>query len=177
GSYGVWAYHGENSASDAGAAYVFVRTGTTWTLEDYLKASNAQAADNFGCSVSITDNWIVVGANGEDSNAVGVGGTGWDNNASNSGAAYAFPRVGPFWLDPILIKASNTSVSAAFGTSVSVNQNTLVVGATLEDSTVADSGAAYVFTFNGTVWSQQALLKASNPGAQDNFGITVSVSN
>ncbi|MFN6201743.1 MAG: FG-GAP repeat protein, partial [Acidobacteriota bacterium] len=78
----------------SGAAYVFLRNGTTWSHQAYLKASNTGMFDGFGTSVAITGETVVVGANGEDSNATGVGGNEADNSANSSGAAYVFVRNG-----------------------------------------------------------------------------------
>jgi hypothetical protein len=171
-----------NSASAAGAAYVFVRNGTTWSQQAYLKASNTGAFDFFGASISVCGDTVVVGAYGEDSNATGVNGNQSNNNAGNAGAAYVLVRNGTTWSQQAYLKASNTGASDRFGTSISISRDTVVVGAPAEDSnatgvngdqsdnSAADSGAGYVFVRNGTTWSQQAYLKASNTGAADLFG-------
>jgi hypothetical protein len=69
-----------------------VRDGITWTQQAYLKASNTEAGDYFGFSVSISGDTIAVGAHGEDSNATGVNGDQSNNNATDSGAVYVFVR-------------------------------------------------------------------------------------
>ncbi len=178
----------DNSASDSGAVYVFVRSGTTWSQQAYLKASNTGATDRFGYSVAIADNTIVVGAYDEDSAATGVNGNQSDNSAVMSGAAYVFVRSGSTWSQQAYLKASNTGAGDSFGWSVSVSDNTAVVGAYYEDSaatgvngnqadnSVQDAGAVYVFTRSGTTWSQQAYLKASNTEKADWFGCSVDVS-
>lgn len=178
----------DNNAAWAGAAYVFVRTGTTWSQQAYLKASNTDAGDLFGGSVSVSGDTIVVGASAEDGNAVGVNGDPSDNSASRSGAAYVFVRQGTTWSQQAYLKASNTAAGEDFGSGVSVSGDTIVVGAPCEDSNAtgvngnqtnnsADcAGAAYVFVRSGSVWSQQAYLKASNTNADDLFGVDVSIS-
>ena len=81
--------------STAGAAYVFVRSGTTWSQQAYLKASNTGAGDDFGSSgVAVSGDTVVVGRIGEDSNATGVNGNQSDNSAPDSGAAYVFTGLG-----------------------------------------------------------------------------------
>ena len=87
---GVNGNQDDNSASDAGAAYVFQRSGSTWSQQAYLKASNTDASDYFGVSVAISGDTIVVGASGEGSSATGVNGNQDDNSASAAGAAYVF---------------------------------------------------------------------------------------
>ena len=163
-----------NSATDSGAAYVFVRSGSTWTQQAYLKASNTGASDFFGISTAISGNTIVVGAYGEDSAATGVNGNQASNSAIDSGAAYVFVRSGSTWTQQAYLKASNTGASDFFGGAVAISGDTVVVGAFDEDSAAnnaADSGAAYVFARSGTIWTQQAYLKASNAGASDSFVI------
>ena len=185
---GVDGDQADNTAANSGAAYVFTRSGSTWSQQAYLKASNPGANDDFGRSVAVSGDTTVVGARAEDSNATGVDGDQADNTAANSGAVYVFTRSGDVWSQQAYLKASNTGAGDYFGTSVAVSGDTLVVGARYEDSnatgvdgdqadnTAANSGAAYVFTRSGSTWSQQAYLKASNPGANDEFGNSVGVS-
>jgi hypothetical protein len=87
---GINGNQSDNSATDAGAAYVFVRNGTTWTQQAYLKASNAGAFDDFGYSVAISGDTAVIGAWEESSAATGVNGDQSNNSAGASGAAYVF---------------------------------------------------------------------------------------
>ncbi len=183
---GVNGNQGNNSAVNAGAAYVFVRNGNSWSQEAYLKASNSETSDVFGISVDVseTGQTIIVGASGEDSNANGVNGNQNDNGASGAGAAYIFVRNGGTWSQQAYLKASNSDGSDQFGESVAVNGDTCVVGARAEDSASAsnqsdnaagNSGAAYVYTRNGSTWIQRSYLKASNVGAGDLFGDSVAV--
>ncbi len=177
-----------NSATDSGAAYVFVRDGTNWVQQAYLKASNTGAGDNFGWSVAISGDTIVVGAFAEDSNATGVNGNQTNNSATDSGAAYVFVRSGTNWSQQAYLKASNTGGNDVFGWKVAVSGDTVVVGAPNEASNTTGvngnqsnnsasfAGAAYAFVRDGTNWVQQAYLKASNTGSEDNFGISVAVS-
>jgi len=172
---------------DVGAIYPL--TIAPIAQQAYLKASNTGAVDEFGFSVAVSGDTVVVGALFEDSNATGVNGNEADNGAADSGAAYVFGRVGGVWRQQAYLKASNTGAGDLFGLSVAVSGDTVVVGARLEDSNAtgvngnqADnipgaSGAAYVFVRDaGGVWSQQAYLKASNTGASDLFGLSVAVS-
>ena len=187
GATGVNGDQSGSTASDAGAAYVFVHDGTTWTQQAYLKASNTGANDSFGWSVAIADDTVVVGAYGEDSGATGVNGNQSDNTAPNAGAAYVFVRDGTTWSQQAYLKASNTDAYDNFGLSVAIAGDTVVVGANGEDSgatgvngnqsdNASDGpGAAYVFVRDGATWSQQAYLKASNTDARDFFGRTVAV--
>jgi len=177
----------DNSLSNAGAAYVFVREGTQWTQQAYLKASSPGIGDLFGGSLAISEDTLVVGAELEDSSATGVNGEDGDS-ATDSGAAYVFTRTGTNWAQQAYLKAGNAESRDGFGWSVALSGNTVVVGAYGEDSQATgingdesdneavDSGAAYVFVRNGTQWTQQAYLKASNTGAGDFFGNSVAIS-
>ena len=177
-----------NSAGDAGAAYVFTRNGTKWSQQAYLKASNSDGNDFFGHAVAISGDTLVVGANGEHSSATGVNGDENDNSAEGAGAAYVFTRSGTQWSQQAYLKASNNDILDQFGFSVTISVNTVVVSADLEDSnatgingdqsdnSLVGAGAAYVFTRSGTQWSQQAYLKASNTGAGDDFGGAMAIS-
>jgi hypothetical protein len=185
---GVNGDQGNNGSIGAGAAYVFVRSGTNWTQEAYLKASNTGSSDQFGYSVAVSGDTVVVSANLEDSNATGVNGKQTNNRATDSGAVYVFVRIGTNWIQQAYLKASNTGSGDEFGNAVAISGDTLVVEAQVQDSNATgvngnqtnnaatDSGAAYVFVRNGTNWSQQAYLKASNTRAAEEFGLSVAIS-
>ena len=177
----------DNSAPNAGAAYVFVRSGTNWSQQAYLKASNASANDFFGNAVAISGDTVVVSAHQEDSGATGVNGNQENEDQVNSGAAYVFVRDGTLWSQQAYLKASNPGYQDYFGWSVAVAGDTAVIGAEREgskargvngdqlDDTAFAAGAAYVFMRSGGNWSQQAYLKASNADAGDFFGHSVDV--
>jgi hypothetical protein len=162
GARGINGNQSDNSAGGAGAAYVFVKNGGTWSQQAYLKASNTDnSIDYFGMSVAISGDTIVVGAPSEDSNAKGVNGNQSDNSADIAGAAYVFVRSGVAWSQQAYLKASNTDRYDDFGQSVAISGDTIVIGAHFEDSNAkgvngnqsdnsADwAGAAYVFVKNG----------------------------
>ncbi|MBK8035851.1 MAG: FG-GAP repeat protein [Verrucomicrobiaceae bacterium] len=185
---GIGGNQADNSATDSGAAYIFIRSGSTWSQQAYLKASNSGAGDFFGYSVAVSGDTAVIGAWAEASNATGVGGNQADNSANESGAAYVFFRSGSTWTQQAYLKASNSEIDDSFGDSVAVSGDTAVIGAPFEDSnatgvggnqadnSASTSGAAYVFTRSAGVWTQQAYLKASNTGTPDRFGSHVALS-
>ena len=185
---GVGGNQNNSMATGSGAVYVFLRTGTVWAQQAYIKASNTGANDQFGYSVSLAGDSLAVGAPLEDSNAMGIDGNGANNTATDSGAVYVFTRSGTTWSQQAYLKASNTGASDYFGFSVSLSGDMLAVGAYGEDSnatgiggdgsnnSIGGSGAAYLFTRNGTTWSQRAYIKASNPGNNDYFGYGLSLS-
>jgi len=186
---GVNGNQADNGGFSSGAAYVFVRAGGVWSQQAYLKASNTGVGDSFGGSVAGFGDTVVVGATAESSSATGVDNNQFDNTATWSGATYVFVRdAGGVWSQHAYLKASNTYLYDYFGRSVAVSGDTIVVGATGESSNATgvngdqsarganEAGAAYVFVRSGTTWSQQAYLKASNTGADDEFGISVALS-
>jgi hypothetical protein len=169
---GINGNQGSNSAANSGAAYVFVRSGTNWSQQAYLKASNAEAYDGFGTSVAASGNTLVVGANSEDSAAKGINGNQNNNNQSNSGAAYVYVRSGTTWSQQVYLKASNTEKDDSFGGGVAISGNQIVVSAYGDDSnatgingngndnSLAGAGAAYLFHSGGAA-------------ADDHFGLSV----
>jgi hypothetical protein len=185
---GVGGNQGDNGAANSGAVYVFRRANGVWAQEAYVKASNSALGDFFGFSVAIAGDTLAVGAYLEDSAATGIGGNELDNSAPDSGAVYVFQRIGGVWGQQAYVKASNTDEGDGFGVSVALANDTLVVGAYLEDSAATgiggdqqddsaeDSGAAYVFTRAGGQWGQTAYVKASNTGEADQFGLRVALS-
>ena len=176
------------SQPNAGAVYVFTRNGTVWTQQAYVKASNTDSDDNFGYSVALSGDTLAVGATGEASNATGINGDQSNTSQPNAGAVYVFTRNGTVWTQQAYVKASNTDSDDNFGYSVALSGDTLAVGATGEASNATgingdqsntsqpNAGAVYVFTRNGTVWTQQAYVKASNTDSDDNFGYSVALS-
>ena len=183
GATGVNGDQTDNSVGGAGAAYVFVRQGQTWSQQAYLKSSNPWFGQSFGRAVAISGQTIVVGAPGEASNATGVNGDQSDISAVDAGAAYVFVREGETWSQQAYLKASNTDALDAFGTVVAIHNEAILVSTFLEDSnatgmngnqadnSASSAGAAYLFLREEGAWSQQAYLKASNTDTFDGFGV------
>ena len=195
----------DKSIPQAGAVYVFTRTGTTWSQQAYIKASNTGEAgvgdqlgdgDQFGFSIGLSadGNTLAVGAIGEDSGAKGINGNQNDNSVPGSGAVYIFTRTGAAWSQQAYIKQSNTDNNNLFGYSVglSADGNTLAASAYDENSSAREingvmdkgrrgSGAIYIFTRTGATpaqqtWAQTAYLKASNAEGQDSLGYAIAIS-
>jgi len=177
-SNGIDGVQADVSASQAGAVYLFRRTGAVWAQTNYVKASNSGAGDQFGWSVALsaTGSVLAVGARYESSNATGIGGNASDDSALGAGAAYVYRRTGAAWAQEAYVKASNTDAQDDFGFALALSGdgNTLVVGAPGEassasgiggdqsDDSLMRPGAAYVFRAIGSVWAQEAYVKASN---------------
>lgn len=170
----------------SGAVYVFVNNGDSWRQQAFIKASNADARDYFGHSLSLSEdgNTLAVGVGSEDSAATGINGDENDNSREGTGAVYVFVRTGSFWQQQAYIKASHTDRRDGFGLglALSADGDTLAVGAYGEDSdadgvggdqldnSAENAGAVYLFTRTDNSWVQQAYLKASNSDAGDFFG-------
>ncbi len=187
-----------NLAPNAGAVYVFSRSGSTWTQQAYVKSLHTQAVDYFGGaldyysapSIALSDdgNTLAVGSIGEDGSGTGINPV-HNNSAGSAGAVYIYTRSGATWTSQAYIKASNTGANDFFGESVALSSdgNTLAVGAFWEDgsgtgpnpasnNSAPDAGAVYVYTRSGSTWTHQAYLKASNPDVGDYFGTAVALS-
>ncbi|MEM9865075.1 MAG: integrin, partial [Myxococcota bacterium] len=169
-----------NSAPESGAVYVFVRSGDAWSQQAYIKASNTDARDEFGTSVALDGDTLVVGATGEASRAMGVNPpttsniTGeLSNRLSTSGAVYVYQRTGNRWTQEAYIKASDPGAGDEFGRSVAIDGGTLAVGAHLAGA--GGRGAAHVFTRAGRTWREQAVLSAADGDFSDRFGESIAL--
>jgi hypothetical protein len=149
-----------------GAAYVFTRSGTAWTQQAKLTATDGLAGDYFGRSVAMSGNSAIIGALRDDSAA----------GDADVGSAYIFTRSGTSWSQQARLIAADGSPGDEFGVSVDIDGSTAIVGSHLDDVGFnVNQGSAYVFTRAGTVWRQQARLNANGASKLDYFGISVSV--
>jgi hypothetical protein len=193
GEWGIiGASYSDYGGTYAGSAYVFRRDdhGTAldpsddfWIEQAKLVASDAYEGKQFGDSVSISDDYAVVGAWG--------GGDSW---GVSSGAAYMFRRDDPgtpsdpnddYWIEVQKLIGSDTAYGDHFGWSVSISGDRAIVGAHGDNDAGGDSGSAYVFRRddNGTaldpsddLWIEETKLTATDAAAQDSFGTSVSIS-
>lgn len=150
---------GDDDAGNAsGAAYVFVRNGTTWTEQQKLTASDAAADDWFAFNVALSGDTALIGTRYDD------------DGGDATGSAYVFVRSGTTWTEQQKLTASDAAVSDQFGFSVSLDGDTALVGAWLDDDDGSGSGSAYVFVRNGTTWTEQQKLTASDAEDGDTFG-------
>ena len=134
------AYGDSDNGASSGAVYIFTRSGSTWIQQAKLTASNGAAGDRFGFRIALDGDTLVAGASRND------------ENGSDSGLAYVFTRSGSTWTEQDILIASDAAADHYFGSSVAVDGNTLVVGAyNHDDSALDNTGAAYVFTRNGSV--------------------------
>jgi hypothetical protein len=157
------------SGLDQGSTYVFARKGSSWVQEAELLATEAEAGDNFGYSVGVSEDTVVVGSVHAD----GPGG-------ENQGRVLVFIRGSDTWMQHAKLIASDANAYARFGNSVSISRETVAVGAYLHHGPAGpNQGAAYVFVKPSFGWadmSETARLLPSDSAANDLFGVSVSVS-
>ena len=153
-------------ASQAGAAFVYVKTGSTWTQQAVLRAGDGLAADRFGTSVAISEDTIVVGAPDDD------------GAFSNAGSAYVYVRSGTTWTLQQKLTGSDSTADDEFGNAVAVAGDTVVVGAHFADlPSNSAAGSAYRFQRSGTVWTQtQKLIPVGGVVLGDSFGESLALS-
>lgn len=215
----IGAVFDDDKAADAGSVYVFTRSGTTWTQQQKLTASDGTAGDQFGvsCALNATGDLALIGAIAEDDKGMDSGsvyvftrsGTVWTQqqkilasdgatgewfgsscalnaagdlalisaHGSNirevgAGAMYCFTRAGTIWTQVTKIYASDAAAGDGFGVSCALNAagDLALIGAHQDDDSGSNSGSVYVFTRTGSVWTQQQKLKASDGTVDDIFG-------
>ena len=155
----------EAGAGGAGSAYVYRWDGSEWTEQAKLTAGDGAAGDALGYHVDLSGNAALVGAVTDD-----VGGN------IDAGSAYIFHWDGETWLEEAKLTASDGGASDTFGFSVALSGNTALVGARLHDVGGNDfAGSAYVYSWDGIEWTEQAELTASDGAAIDYFGTTVAL--
>lgn len=147
-----------NPVIDGGSAYVFVRSGNTWSFQAKLLPSDPTQVSNFGGTVAISGETIVGGG----------------TNVS----IYTFVRTGTVWTQQQRITPGDPQIGQNFGTSVGISGDTVIAGASGDDVATegAGGGAAYVFVRGGTVWTQQTKLVGSTTVEGDTFGHSVAIS-
>lgn len=167
GDYAIVGAYGDREIwPSSGAAYIFKRDGLDWVQQARLKASDVGTTeDQFGWSVSISGDYVIVGSNQDDVNGV------------VTGSAFIFKRTGTTWNEIDKLLASDGAGGDSFGASVAIdsNSNYVIIGASGDDG----KGSAYIFAPNDTNpndWVEVAKLIASDGASGDDFGKSVSIS-
>jgi hypothetical protein len=146
----------------AGAAYVFVRSGTVWSQQQELSQASPAVADAFGTSVAVSTDTALVGAPG---------------TAASTGAAYVFVRSGTVWSQQAALTAADSAAGDLFGSSVALDTNSAIIGAPFHVvGSAGAAGVAYTFSRSGTAWSQTAEPTASDAAGGDHAGTSVAIS-
>ncbi|NQU06210.1 MAG: T9SS type A sorting domain-containing protein [Calditrichaeota bacterium] len=159
----VSAYRNGDNGELSGSAYIFARDGEEWTEQAKLTASDADAYDYFGWRVSISGDYAIVGAYGND------------DGRHDSGSAYIFVRNGDNWVEQAKITAHDAGIEDYFGGAVSISGNYAIIGAEGDSDFGISSGSAYIFVRDGDEWHEQAKLNADDAYEIDIFGFAVSI--
>jgi hypothetical protein len=159
----VGAFGDDDNGNWSGSAYIFERSGGTWTQQAKLLPLEGTAYDFFGISVAINGDYCIVGADQE------IGGTG------KHGFACIYKREGTTWTQQEKLTASDGQILDLFGCSVSIDGDYCIVGAELDDDNGLNSGSAYIFERNGTNWLQQTKITPLDGTEDDRFGFSVSI--
>jgi len=170
GSYAISSMFGDDGPGgptypNYGSAYIFSRSGSTWTLQKKITAPDAYSNDSFGYSASIS---------GDGSYAI----AGAWGKAGYRGAAYIWVRSGSTWTLQSKITAPSPEPYEYFGRSVSISGDGsyVIASAYGNDAIQANSGASYIFRRSGTSWSYHTIIKGPDPQYQGEFGDPVSIS-
>jgi len=155
----IGAYFDDDNGDNSGSAYIFHNEDSNWTEQQKLTASDGGALDQFGISVSIFDNFAIVGADKDD----------------YVGSAYIYENNASMWVEQQKLTASDSSSGDLFGRSVFIFGNYTVIGAVEDEDNGDNSGSCYIYHYNESNWTEQQKLTASDGAAFDYFGRSVSI--
>ncbi len=159
----IGAHDNDDDGSSSGSAYVYQRFGDIWVQVAKLRASDGAKYDNFGISVSLSGDYALIGAYGDD------------DKGDKSGSAYVFKRTGDKWRQVAKLVADDGAKYDCFGMSVSLSGDYALIGAYGDDENGDKSGSAYIFKRSGTQWNQVAKLLPDDPASSDRFGYSVAI--
>jgi hypothetical protein len=160
----VGAYLDDNGGIDRGSAYIFRSDAGTWIEEKKITANDGADGDNFGGSVSLAGEYVIIGAFQDD------------DNGDNSGSAYIYKRSGSIWSEQQKLIASDAADNDLFGLAVAISGDYSIIGAPFNSDFGAGSGSSYIFRRNGTAWTEQHKITASDGAQGDTFGDAVALS-
>lgn len=148
----------DDAAMSSGSAYVYERAGGAWALAAKLTASDADFDDRFGFAVAASGDRVAVTSRYNADLGYGTG------------SVYVFERQASGWVETAKLLPDDAGPNKLFGTSVSLDGDRMLVGASADTHAVSQAGSAYLFEHDGTSWQQVAKLVASDPGTGDRYG-------
>ena len=160
----IGAPYDNDNGSLSGSAYIFHRSGSTWSQQAKLTASDGAERDYFGSSVSISGDYVIIGASNDDDSGI------------DSGSAYIFHRSGSTWSQQAKLTASDGAESDFFGGSVAISSDYAIIGARGDDDVGRNSGSAYIFRRSGSSWIEEDKLTAADGSEYDSFALSVAIS-
>ncbi|GEM_PF-2258281 len=164
GNYAFVGAKGEDTnGSMAGSVYVFAFENKNWVEKQKLQPNDISAGDYFGCSIAIFNNLLIIGAFGKD------------GSVKNCGCAYLFKLEANKWVQKQKITASDSEIGDYFGYDVALYNNNLVIGAYCKDSKGYNSGCAYVYSYNGTLFIEKHKLIPNDLAVDNYFGSSVAI--
>ena len=166
-SYIIIGANGDDDlGSNSGSAYIYTYNSNSeqWKEQTKLQASDGESYDNFACSVDISGDYAIVGADCDD------------DHGSKSGAAYIFKRELDSWTQLTKLTPNDGSKYDRFGYDVAISDHYAVIGAFEDDSKGSKSGSAYVYENIDGIWQQVAKLIPSDGTREDFFGWSVAIS-
>ncbi len=189
GARGVGGSQDDDGSDEAGAVFVFTRTGNTWAQQEYLKATNTGARDNFGYAVALSDDGLVIAAGAPDESSPSVE-LPEDDSQLGAGAVYLYRRNGTAWATDGFLKAAFASNGDSFGRAVALassgaflvvgvpgeNHGGTGVGTPLEGDQLPDSGSLYLYEHRPAGWERLRYIKALAPMSPLSFGTGVGIS-
>jgi prepilin-type N-terminal cleavage/methylation domain-containing protein len=165
----VGARYDDDSGGNSGSAYVFERVGGSWNqIAPKIIPSDAAFGDQFAYDVALDGHTAAITAHGYDTTALETP----PSSIGNAGGAYIFKRTSSGWVEQAKLLASDASTSLQLGYSIDVHGDSVIVGAPLDNGS---TGSAYVFHWDGSSWTQQQKLTASDGAASEQFGIEVQI--
>jgi hypothetical protein len=159
----ICAPYASDEWENSGAAYVFHRSGNVWSEQAKLIASDGMDYDFFGRAVSISGDYIAISARSINENI-------------SYASAYIFCRNGENWTEQAKLIASDSADYGTYGNTISISNDSVIIGSCEDDENGNSSGAAYVFQRSGNTWIEQAKLIASDGESNDFFGFSVTIS-
>ncbi len=162
----IGAPYRDSLAYNSGIAYVYENISGVWTERDILVPNAGHMGQNFGYSVSISDEYILIGAFRDN------------QNGPQAGAAYVFKRdsASGNWIQLTKLLPADGSAYDEFGTSVCLRGDHAIIGAPFDHENSMEVGSAYIFKWNDTTWVEEAKILASNSvGTSPQFGVCVAI--
>ncbi len=164
----IGAPNAATAGAHSGGTYAFRHDGEAWVSDGVLSDSVPAMFNSFGTSVSVNDNWAIVGAPGADISGI-----------NGAGAADIFQRTASGWEHQYRVIASDPSANDGFGSQVAIDGPLALVTAPYHDgrgsSSLPNSGAAYVFVRHGDVWVEGGLVGPNSPTVGSKFGSSLAV--
>ncbi len=159
----VGAYGDDDRGNYSGSAYIFQRSGSNWIEQAKLIPSYNSSGGQFGRSVAISGDYVIVGAPYDD------------DNGTSYGSAYIFQRIGSYWIKQTKLLSSDGYFYDFFGRSVAISGDYAIVGVVNDDDNGFESGSASIFQRSGSDWIEQVKLLPSDGYSFDHFGYSVAI--